>query len=196
MSFTWYMALQGEYIRTFLPVYVSREAKFRHDLESPLAQGDAVLCPKTHVSPVKPLHAGGARRAVHLSTYLCAAECSLSAGDSREARCVLIHIQCATRDDWPGARSLRCNYGQRGAAVHPSLCPIAMRVSLLSCQSVGVVTGLLVLVTTRDCCRPVCVCVCVSLPFFQHVLVLQTLFLRTLNRFCTCDPEECIEEEK
>lgn len=108
MSFTWYIALQGEYIRTFLPVYVPRETKFRNDLESPLAQGDAVLRPETHVSPVKPLHAGGARRAaVHLGTFsflfLCAAECSLSAGDSWEARCVLIHIQCATRSDWPGA---------------------------------------------------------------------------------------------
>lgn len=70
MSFTWYIALQGEYIRTFLPVYVPRETKFRNDLESPLAQGDAVLRPETHVSPVKPLHAGGARRAaVHLGTF-------------------------------------------------------------------------------------------------------------------------------
>ena len=69
MSFTWYAALQGEYIRAFLPVYVSRETKFRDDLESPLAQGDAVLRPDTHVSPVKPLHAGGAGRAVvHLGT--------------------------------------------------------------------------------------------------------------------------------
>lgn len=73
VSFTWYVALQGKYIRAFLPVYVSRETKFRHDLESPLAQGDAVLRPDTHVSPVKPLHAGGAGRAVvHLGTFVYA----------------------------------------------------------------------------------------------------------------------------
>ena len=49
---------------------MSRETKFRNDLESPLAQGDAVLRPDTHVSPVKPLHAGGAgRAAVHLGTF-------------------------------------------------------------------------------------------------------------------------------
>lgn len=64
MSFTWYVALQGKYVRTFLRVDVSRETKVRNDLESPLAQGDAVLLPETHVSPVKPLHAGGAGRAV------------------------------------------------------------------------------------------------------------------------------------
>lgn len=113
MSFTWYVALQREDVRAFLPVHVSRETKFRHDLESPLAQGDAVLRPETHVSPVKPLHAGGARRtAVHLDApgvVSRTAECSRCAADGGEARCVLIHIQCATRSDWHGARSLRCN---------------------------------------------------------------------------------------
>lgn len=113
MSFTWYVALQREDVRAFLPVHVSRETKFRHDLKSPLAQSDAVLRPETHVSPVKPLHAGGARRtAVHLDAcgvFSRAAECSRRAADSGEARCVLIHIQCATRSDWHGARSLRCN---------------------------------------------------------------------------------------
>lgn len=107
VSFTWYVALQWKYIRTFLPVDVSRETKFRDNLESPLAQGDAVLRPDAHVSPVKPLHAGGAgRAAVHLGTCwvrLRAAELSLSAVDSREARCVLIHIQRAARSDWPDA---------------------------------------------------------------------------------------------
>lgn len=102
VSFTWYVALQREYIRAFLPVNVPRETKFRNDLESPLAQGDAVLRPDTHVSPVKPLHAGGARRAaVHLDASVL---CATAAGDSsREARCVLIHIQCAPRNDWPCA---------------------------------------------------------------------------------------------
>lgn len=104
VSFTWYIALQGEYIRTFLPVNVSREAKFRNDLESPLAQGDAVLRPKTHVSSVKPLHARGAGGvAIHLGTRLSAAESSRSAGESGEPRRVLIHIQCATGDEWPSA---------------------------------------------------------------------------------------------
>ena len=41
--------------------------------------------------------------------FLRTAECSLSAGDSSssssgEARCVLIHIQCATRSDWTHTR--------------------------------------------------------------------------------------------
>lgn len=104
VSFTWYIALQGEYIRTFLPVYVPRETKFCNDLESPLAQGDAVLRPETHVSSVKPLHARGAGGvAIHLGTRLCAAECSRSAGESEEARRVPIHIQCATRDECPSA---------------------------------------------------------------------------------------------
>lgn len=108
VSFTWYVALQGEYIRTFLPVHVSRETKFGNNLESPLAQADAVRRPETHASPLNALHARGARRkAVHLGTVvLCcvrAAECSLSAGDSREARRVLIHNRCATTGDWPGA---------------------------------------------------------------------------------------------
>lgn len=107
VSFTWYVALQGEYIRTFLPVDVSSETKFRNDLESPLAQGDAVPRPDTHVSPVKPLHAGGAGRAgVHLGSFLCAAERSLSAAASRDPRCVLIHIERATTSEWPDA-SLR-----------------------------------------------------------------------------------------
>lgn len=46
---------------------MSREAELRHDLQRPLAQGDAVVRSETHVSPVKPLHAGGPRgAAVHL----------------------------------------------------------------------------------------------------------------------------------
>lgn len=55
IPFTWYVALQGENIRAFLPVDMPRETKFRNDLEGPLAQADAILCPDTHVSPVKPL---------------------------------------------------------------------------------------------------------------------------------------------
>lgn len=108
MSFTWYAALQGEDVRAFLPVHVPRETKFRDDLESPLAQGDAVLHPDAHVSPVKPLHSGGSwGSAVHRCVFLSAAESSLS------AQRVLIHIQRATRSDWPGARPAWLNKRRR-----------------------------------------------------------------------------------
>lgn len=53
---------------------MAREAEFRYDLQRPLAQGDAVVRAETHVSPVKPLHAGGPRgAAVHLDGRSCVA---------------------------------------------------------------------------------------------------------------------------
>ena len=75
MSFTGRTALQREYIRTFLPVDVSREAKFGDDLEGLLAQANAVLRAHGHVFPVKPLHVdrgrgSGGTRAVHLEHFL------------------------------------------------------------------------------------------------------------------------------
>lgn len=105
VSFTLYVALQRENIRAFLPVYVSRQTKFCDDLESPLAQSDAVLRPDAHVSPVKPLHAGGAgRAAVHLGTF-CAprsAECPLETAGRRAASSV-ISKRATTRSDWSHA---------------------------------------------------------------------------------------------
>ena len=56
----------------------------------------------SHCTPEEP---GGRRfiwapfTLIYLIIYVCAAECSLSAGDSEEARCVLIHIQRAARSD-------------------------------------------------------------------------------------------------
>lgn len=62
VSVTWYAAaLQGENIRTFLTVHMSGEAKVRHNLQSPLAQRDAVPVADAHVSSVKPLYARGGR---------------------------------------------------------------------------------------------------------------------------------------
>lgn len=131
MSFTWYVALKGEYIRTFLPVYVSRETKFRNDLESPLAQSDTVIRPNIHVSPVKPLHAGGAgRAAVHLETFYA----PQSAACPRETvgkRAESWSISSAQRGATGRTRSLRLNNSKRGARVQPSLRPIAMRFGLI-----------------------------------------------------------------
>lgn len=104
-SFTLYVALQRENIRAFLPVDVSRQTKFRDDLESPLAQSDAVVRPGAHVSPVKPLHAGRAgRAAVHLGTFYAprSAACPLETA-GRRAASSFISKRATTRSDWPHA---------------------------------------------------------------------------------------------
>lgn len=128
VSFTWYVALQGENIRAFLPVHVPREAKFRHDLESPLAQGDAVLRPDTHVSPVKPLHAGGARRA---SVHGCSCVCAGGSGETHITTGA--HREAATARRAPSAAITGCG---------PALTPA-------NSKPHSTVTGLLSLVTIR-----------------------------------------------
>lgn len=132
VSFTWYVALQGKNIRTFLPVYVSRETKFRDDFESPLAQGDGVLRPDTHVSPVKPLHAGGARRAViHLGTFFYAPQSAARPRETVGRHAASLSISSAQQGATDQTRSLCLSNRRRGAGVQPWQRPIAMRISLL-----------------------------------------------------------------
>lgn len=134
MTFTWYVALQGKYIRTFLPVYVPRKTKFRNDLESPLAQGDAVLCPDTHVSPVKPLDAGGAgRTVVHLGTFY-APQSAACPRETVRRRAASWSISSAQREASGQTRSLPLNNRRLGAGVQPLLRPIAMRTTLRSSE--------------------------------------------------------------